>query len=111
VSSIFDQTITFRHKELVAATKAIHDATAKLAGKKNPQADKLLAEARELAFSPIVSEAKSKDKEFLALFRETKRDAMKTKQMTGLENYWNSTARKNYVRAAELAAQAAAMVK
>ena len=111
VSSIFDQTITFRHKELVAATKAIHDATAKLAGKKNPQADKLLAEARELAFSPIVSEAKSKDKEFLALFRETKRGAEKTKQMTGLENYWNSTARKNYVRAAEVAAQAAAMVK
>ena len=111
VSSIFDQTITFRHKELVAATKAIHDAAAKLAGKKNPQADKLLAEARELAFSPIVSEAKSKDKEFLALFRETKRGAEKTKQMTGLENYWNSTARKNYVRAAELAAQAAAMIK
>jgi len=111
VSSIFDQTITFRHKELAAATKAIHDAAAKLAGKKNLQAETLLAEARELAFSPIVSEAKSKDKEFLALFRETKRDALKTKQMTGLENYWNSTARKNYVRAAELAAQAAAMAK
>jgi len=111
VSSIFDQTITFRHKELAAATKAIHDAAAKLAGKKNLRAETLLAEARELAFSPIVSEAKSKDKEFLALFRETKRDALKTKQMTGLENYWNSTARKNYVRAAELAAQAAAMIK
>lgn len=111
VSSIFDQTITFRHKELVAATKAIHEATAKLAGRKNPQADQLLAEARELAFSPIVSEAKSKDKEFLALFRETKRSAQKTKQLTGLEEYWNSTARKNYVKAAELANQAAAMAK
>jgi hypothetical protein len=31
--------------------------------------------------------------------------------MTGLENYWNSTARKNYVRAAELAGQAAALAK
>ncbi len=111
VSSIFDQTITFRHKELVAATRAIHEATAKLAGKKNPQADQLLAEARELAFSPIVSEEKSKDKEFLALFRETKRSAEKTKQMTGLEEYWNSTARKNYTRAAELANRAAAMAK
>ncbi|MGH8632732.1 MAG: ABC transporter substrate-binding protein [Burkholderiales bacterium] len=111
VSSIFDQTITFRHRELTAATKAIHDATARLAGKKNTRAEQLLAEARELAFSPIVSEAKSKDKEFLALFRETKRSAEKTKQMTGLEEYWNSTARKNYVRAAELANQAAAMVK
>ncbi len=64
-----------------------------------------------LAFSPIVSEEKSKDKEFVALFRETKRSAEKTKQITGLEEYWSSTARKNYVRAAELANQAASMAK
>ncbi|HEX9684420.1 MAG TPA: extracellular solute-binding protein [Burkholderiales bacterium] len=111
VNSMFDQTITFRHRELVAATKAIHEATAKLAGKKNAQAATLLAEARELAFSPIVSEQKSKDKEFLVLFSQTKRDALKTKQLTGLEEYWSSTARKNYVKAAELANQAAAMAK
>jgi len=111
VNSLFDQTVTFRHRELVAATKAIHEAAAKLSGKKNAQAEKLLAEARELAFSPIVSEEKSKDKEFLALFSQTKRDALKTKQLTGLEEYWSSTARKNYVKAAELASQAAAMVK
>ena len=111
VNAMYDQTITFRHRELVAATKAIHEATARLAGKKNPKAQQLLAEARELAFSPIVSEAKSKDKEFLALFSQTKRDALKTKQLTGLEEYWNSTARKNYVRAAELANQAAALAK
>ena len=111
VNAMYDQTITFRHRELVAATKAIHEATAQLAGKKNAKAQQLLAEARELAFSPIVSEAKSKDKEFLALFSQTKRDALKTKQLTGLENYWNSTSRKNYVRAAELANQAAALAK
>jgi len=111
VNSLFDQTVTFRHKELTAATKAIHEAAAKLAGKGNPQAQKLLAEARELAYTPIVSEEKSKDKEFLALFSQTKRDALKTKQLTGLEEYWNSTARKNYLRAAELANQAAAMAR
>ncbi len=111
VSAIFDHTITFRHKELVAATKAIHEATAKLAGKSNPQAQKLLTEARELAFQPVVGEEKSKDKEFLALFRDTKRDAAKTKQVTGLEEYWNSLARKNYIRAAELAGQAAALAR
>ena len=111
VNSLFDQTVTFRHRELVAATKAIHEAAAKLSGKKNAQAEKLLAEARELAFSPIVSEEKSKDKEFLALFSQTKRDALKTKQLTGLEEYWSSTARKNYVKAAELANQAAAMAR
>ena len=41
VHSLFDQTITFRLKELQAATKAIHDAEAKLAGKSNPQAAEL----------------------------------------------------------------------
>ena len=35
VSSLFDQTVTFRHKELQAATKAIHDAEAALAKKPN----------------------------------------------------------------------------
>lgn len=111
VSSIFDQTITFRHKELVAATKAINQAAAKLAGKNNAQAQKLLDEARDLAYSPVVGEAKAQDKAFVALFRDTKRDAQKTKQLTGLEEYWNSTSRKNYARAVELANQAAAMAK
>jgi ABC-type Fe3+ transport system substrate-binding protein len=111
VSSIFDQTITFRHKELVAATKAINQAAAKLAAKPNAQAQKLLDEARDLAYSPIVGETKSQDKAFVALFRDTKRDAQKTKQLTGLEEYWNSTSRKNYARAVELANQAAGMAK
>ncbi len=111
VSSIFDQTITFRHKELVAATKAINEAAAKLAKKPNAQAKNLLAEARELSYTPIVSEEKSRDKAFLALFRDTKRDALKTKQLTGLEEYWNSSAKKNYARAIELAEQAAALAK
>ena len=77
VSSIFDQTITFRHKELTQAAKAINDAAAKLAGKNNPQAMKLLDDARDAAYSPVVTEQKSKDKEFLALYRNTKRDAEK----------------------------------
>ena len=48
-SSLFDHTITFRHKELVAATKAIHEAAAKLAAQAECAGrSKLLAEAREL---------------------------------------------------------------
>jgi ABC-type Fe3+ transport system substrate-binding protein len=111
VSSLFDHTITFRHRELAAAARAINQAEARLGAKPNAQAQALLAEARALAFSPIVSEEKSKDKEFIALFRETKRSAEKTKQITGLEEYWSSTARKNYQRAAELANQAASLAK
>jgi len=111
VSSIFDQTITFRHKELTQATKAINEAAAKLAGKHNTQAAKLLDDARDAAYSPVVTEQKSKDKEFLALYRNTKRDAEKTKQTTALEEYWSNTARKNYLRAVDLANQAASLAK
>jgi phosphoglycerate transport regulatory protein PgtC len=46
VSAMFDQTITFRLKELQAATKAIHAAEAALAKKPNPKAAALLKEAR-----------------------------------------------------------------
>jgi len=38
VNALFDQTVTFRHRELVAASKAINEAAAKLAGKRNAQA-------------------------------------------------------------------------
>ena len=93
------------------STAFVRQGVAILLHKNNPQAAKLLAEARELAYSPVVSEEKSKDKEFLALYRNTKRDAEKTKQTTALEEYWSNTARKNYARAVELANQAAALAK
>ena len=111
VSSIFDQTITFRHKELTQAAKAIDNAAAKLAGKDNPQAAQLLAEARDYAYSPVVSADKVKDKEFLALYRNTKRDAIKTKQITALEEHWGNSARANYAKAIDLANRAAALAK
>jgi len=111
VSSLFDQTITFRHKELTAATRAIHQAAAKLASKPNARAQNLLAEARALTFAPVVDEQKMKDKEFLAMFRQSKRDAEATKRMTALEEHWSNEARKNYARAVELANQAAALAK
>ena len=111
VNSLYDHAITFRHKELVAATKAIHEAAEKLARNPNPQARKLLDEARELAYSPLVSAQQAADQEFLKLYTTTKRDALKTKQITALEEQWGQQARKNYTRAEELAKQAAATAK
>jgi ABC-type Fe3+ transport system substrate-binding protein len=111
VNSLYDHTITFRHKELVAATKAIHEASALLAKKPNPQAAKLVEEARRLAYTPLVTEQQAADQEFLKLYATTKRDAIKTKQITAQEEQWGQQARKNYARAADLAGQAAAMVK
>ena len=99
VSSMFDQIITFRHKELIAATKAIHDAEKRLAGKASAQLD----EARKLAFSPPVTDAEARDKTLLALFKADKKDATATAQKTKVEEEWAQKVKANYARAAELA--------
>lgn len=99
VSSMFDQIITFRHKELVAATKAIHEAEKRLGGKASAQLD----EARKLAFSPPVSDAQTKDKTLLALFKADKKDAAATSQKTKVEEEWAQKVKANYAKAAELA--------
>ncbi len=68
VSSLFDQTITFRLRELQAATKAIHDAEAALARKPNAEGSALVRQARDLAFAPIVSASLIRDPAFLETF-------------------------------------------
>lgn len=102
VRSMFDQLITFRHKELVAATKAIHDAERRLKGKASPQ----VAEARKLAFSPIIDERAASDEKLQALFRAEKSNAEATKQKAKVEEDWATKAKANYARAVELASSA-----
>ncbi|MCA0175135.1 MAG: extracellular solute-binding protein [Proteobacteria bacterium] len=111
VSALFDQTITFRLKELQAASKAIHAAEAALVRKPVPQAAALLKQAREAAFTPVVEEGRAADKGFLAVFSADKKAAETSKQITTLENRWNSAARVNYDRARSLAEQALALTK
>lgn len=111
VSAMFDQTITFRLKELQAATQAIHAATAALAKKPNPAAAALLKQAREAAFTPVVDAGKAADKGFLAVFAADKKAASVNKQVTALEDHWNSSARANYERARALAEQALAAAR
>jgi ABC-type Fe3+ transport system substrate-binding protein len=115
VTSMFDQTITFRHKELQAATKAIHDAETRLAGKTNPEAAELIRQARDLAFTPVVDSALLKKPAFLDLFSKVvSKKGMgefADKQLNTLEEQWNSKAKANYTRAIELAQQASAAIK
>jgi ABC-type glycerol-3-phosphate transport system substrate-binding protein len=99
VSSMFDQIITFRHKELVAATKAIHEAEKRLAGKSSPQ----LEEAKKLAWTPPVGEAQAKDRDLLAAFKAKKGDDAALKRKTQIEEEWSSKAKANYEKAAQLA--------
>jgi ABC-type Fe3+ transport system substrate-binding protein len=111
VSALFDQAITFRLKELQAATKAIHDAEAALARKPNAQGAALVKQARDAAFSPVVGPQMAGDKNFLALFAANKKSAEVNKQVTGLEDRWNSAARDQYARARTLAEQAGALAR
>ena len=111
VSALFDQTITFRIKELQAVTKAIFEAEAALGKKPNAPAAALVAQARDLAFSPVVGQSMAGNKDFLNLFTANKKEAAVNKQITGLEDRWNSAARDNYGRAKTLAEQALALAR
>ena len=57
VNAIFDQTITFRHRELTRITAAIHAIEAKLRQTSNAQASALLARARQLVYHPPIVES------------------------------------------------------
>jgi ABC-type Fe3+ transport system substrate-binding protein len=99
VVSLFDQMITFRHKELAAATKAIWDAEKRLGGKASAQLD----EARRLVFTPVVDEKQIADKALLALFKADKKDETASKQKAKVEEEWALKAKANYARAVDLA--------
>jgi ABC-type Fe3+ transport system substrate-binding protein len=99
VSSLFDQVITFRHKELQAATRAVQDAEKRLGGRASPQ----LEEAKKLAWTPPVTAQQGQDKELLAVFKAKKGDDAATRRKTQVEEEWSTRAKANYARAVELA--------
>ncbi|MEO7116493.1 MAG: extracellular solute-binding protein [Caldimonas sp.] len=99
VSSLFDQIITFRHKELQEATKAIQDAEKRLGGRTSAQLD----EARKLAWTAPVDAAQAKDPALLATFAAKKGDDAAVRRKTQIEEEWSSTAKTNYARAVALA--------
>ncbi len=115
VVSLFDQMVTFRLKDLQAATKAIHEAEKKLKAKAGSpaqaQAADLLKQARSFAYASLVPESMVRDEAFLELFRKNKKEVAVAKELTGLENLWSSKAKTNYDRARDLANQANALLK
>lgn len=111
VISLFDQMVTFRLKELQAATKSIHEAAKALKAKSNARGNQLLAQARSLAYTPLVGAENVKNEEFLELFRKSRRDVAVSKQLTGMEQMWSEKASANYARAKELADEARGLAK
>jgi hypothetical protein len=111
VTSLFDQMVTFRLRELQAATKSIHEAAKALKAKPNTKGSELLQQARNLAYTPLVGAANVKNEEFLELFRKSRRDVAVAKELTGLEQVWAEKARANYQRAQQLASEAAGLAR
>jgi ABC-type Fe3+ transport system substrate-binding protein len=102
VASLFDQVITFRHKELVEATRAIHEAEKRLGGRRSAQLD----EAKKLAWTVPLGADQAKDKALQAAFAAKKGDDAAVKRKAQVEEEWSTKAKANYTRAAELAASA-----
>jgi ABC-type Fe3+ transport system substrate-binding protein len=102
VASLYDQVITFRHKELVEATRAIHEAERRLGGRRSAQ----LEEAKKLAWTVPVSAEQAKDKDLQKVFAAKKGDDAAVKRKAQVEEEWSTKAKANYTRAAELAASA-----
>lgn len=107
VQSLFDQTITFRHKELQAATKAIWDAEKKLGDNASDEAKARLNEAKALAWTPVLDEQGVQDSTLIELFKGDKKDPQINQQLSKLQGEWNELAKANYEKAESLAKEAA----
>lgn len=112
VNSMFDVMITYRLDDLKKATKSVQDAEKALAGKKNPQAQQLIAQARALIAAVPINEGKSMDKDFSAIFKKKRKKA--TDKVTGrqaeVEQQWDSIVKENYAKAVKLADKARSML-
>jgi phosphoglycerate transport regulatory protein PgtC len=112
VNSMFDVMITYRLDDLRAATKAIQTAEAKLAGKTNAAAQKLINDARALVNKVPISAVQASEKDFNNIFKKKRKKA--TTKITGrqaeVEQKWDSEVKANYAKAKQMADKAASML-
>ena len=94
VSSLFDQIITFRLKELQAATKAIHEAESG-ARRRTQRAGRRSSSSRRASSRSRRSSGRRwrATRSFLDVFTANKKDAAANKQVTGLEDRGTAGAR------------------
>ena len=112
INSLFDVMITYRLKELRAATAAIQKAEANLAGKSNSEAQKLIGEAKSFINKVPIDATKASEKEFNQVFKKKRKKA--TIKVTGrqaeFEQSWDAMVKANYAKAVELADKAASIL-
>ncbi len=109
INSLFDVMVTYRLKDLRAATKAIQDAEAKMAGKSNAAARKLIDEAKALVAAVPIEAAQASQQDFNRIFKKKRKKA--TTKVTGrqaeVEQGWDAQVKANYTKARTLAEKAA----
>lgn len=115
VTAMFDQSITFPIKELRAAAREIFAAEKKMAGRNDPDAAALIAQARKLAFSPVVSEQDLQSlaspalrSSFFGRAEESRMSESQRHDVIAFERQWNTRARASYAEAQAMARRAAA---
>lgn len=100
--------ITYRLDDLRAATKAIQDAEAAMAGKRNAEAAAMIAEAKVLVAKVPVDEATAGKETFNAIFKKKRKKA--TTKVKGrqaeVEQAWDAMIKANYAKAKSLAEKA-----
>jgi ABC-type Fe3+ transport system substrate-binding protein len=112
VNSLFDVMITYRIDELRAATKAIQEAEAAMAGKSNTKAAKLIAEARAAVNATPITEAEAGEKGYNKIFKKKRKKASVkvTGRQAEIEGQWDDIVKANYAKAKELAEKAKSML-
>ncbi|EJN07749.1 ABC transporter substrate-binding protein [Herbaspirillum sp. YR522] len=114
VTAMFDQTITFPIRELRTVAREIFNAERLLAQRPDAQAAELIAQARRLAFTPVVAKRDLGDAGLRSTFYgrgdgdPSEPLARSTQQSIALERGWNTHARAAYAQAIALARQASA---
>ena len=112
INSLFDVMVTYRLDDLRAATKAIQDAEAKMAGKSNAAVRKLIDEAKALVAEVPIDAAQAGQKDFNNIFKKRRKKA--TTKVTGrqaeVEQGWDAQVKANYAKARTLAEKAASML-
>lgn len=112
VNSLFDVMITYRLDDLRAATRAIQQAEAAMAGKNNAQAAALIAEARALIDAMPVSEKEAADPAFAGIFKKKRKKASDkvTGRQAEVEEQWDNFVKTNYEKAKQKAEQALSLL-
>lgn len=107
VNSLFDVMVTYRLSELRDAVQAIQEAEAK----GNPNAVKLIEQAKALVAAVPITAEQASQKDFNAIFKKKRKKA--TTKVKGrqaeVEKQWDAVIVANYAKAKALAEQAKAM--